>query len=184
MPDDGAVRHFDEGRDRHRPRHGLHVLRYIQTTTGRNELIDDHSGLSTQERVVLLLCEQSRSFEELVRVVPQSVLVETLESLLLARCLSSEAEFAGLPGEGIAASSLSDAERFRVVIDILTSLAAELPFVARVRIQLRIERVCGFDEALALATEMAPMIGTQHPGQAEVTSRIHTIRRLIASRGE
>ena len=179
-----VVRHFDERRDRHGPRDGLQVLRYIQTTTGRNELSDERSGLTAQERVVLLLCGQSRSFEELVRVVPQPVLVETLESLLLARCLSSQAEFAGLPAEGIATSSLSDAERFRVVIDILTSLAAELPFVARVRIQLRIERVTCFGEALALASELAPMIGMHSPVGADVASRIHKLRRLIASRGE
>jgi hypothetical protein len=157
-------------------------LRYIQTTTGRNELIDERSGLSAREREVLLLCEQSRSFDELLRVVPQADLVEALESLLLARCLSSQPEFAGLPGEGLAASGLSDAERFRVVIDMLTSLAAELPFVARVRFQLRIERITDFEGAQALSMELAPMIGTHNRVLADVTSRVHQLRRLIASR--
>lgn len=182
MPEDRYFRYSDGQQDRYEPPHRRQVLRYIQTTTGRNELTDERSGLTEREREVLLLCEQARSFAELAQRVPPETLAPILENLLLARCLGSEEEFAGLPAEGMAASNLSDADRFRVVIDMLTALATELPFVSRFRFQLRIERVACFEDAVALAAELSRLITAQRPVPVHVTARVHKLRRLIAYR--
>lgn len=118
---------------------------YAKTDAGRAEVQARSRTLSPSQRQVLILCDGERHVEELGRMVPAAALAAALEQLagagLLAR-LEVEVEAPPPPVE----MELTSSERYRAVVALATSMAADLGFAARVRTQLQIEKAQSLED--------------------------------------
>ena len=110
---------------------------YVKTDAGRIELQSRTLPLSPSQRQVLILCDGERFHEDLREMMPEASLVPALEHLLGLRLLEVKEIARPVKPEEVV---LTDAERFRAIVELATSMAVDLGFASRIRAQLAIER--------------------------------------------
>ena len=110
---------------------------YLKTAAGRAEVLSRQLPLSPGQRQVLILCDGERHAEDLGEMIPPAALKAALEALT-ERGLLEVKHVAHVPkAEPIV---LTEAERFRAMVELATSMAVDLGFAARIKAQLQIEK--------------------------------------------
>jgi hypothetical protein len=112
-------------------------MMYLKTDAGRNEVHARSQPLTPGQRQVLILCDGERYYEDLLEMMPAANLRPALEylcghGLLLPKDVARPVKEEPLP--------LDDASRFRAMVELATSMAVDLGFLARIQAQLAIEK--------------------------------------------
>jgi hypothetical protein len=112
-------------------------MMYLKTDAGRHELQARTRPLTPGQRQVLILCDGERYYEDLVEMMPAATLRPALEylcdhGLLLPKDVARPVKEEPPP--------LDEASRFRAMVELATSMAGDLGFVARIQAQLQIEK--------------------------------------------
>ena len=110
---------------------------YLKTDAGRQELQARSLPLNPAQRQVLILCDGERFYEDLLEMMPQAALKPAIDSLCAQGLLVAK-DIARPPKEEPLV--LDEAERFRAMVELATSMAVDLGFIARVQAQLAIEK--------------------------------------------
>ena len=110
---------------------------YVKTAAGRAEVPGRTHALSPSQRQVLILCDGERHAEDLSEMVPAASLQPALDHLVAAGLLALQDTVAKARPVEVA---LSESERYRAIVALATSMAADLGFAARVKAQLQIEK--------------------------------------------
>src|SRR4051812_30702656 len=110
---------------------------YVKTDAGRNEVLHRTQALTPAHRQVLILCDGERHIEDIGDTIAADALRAALDHLLASGLLVlKDAVVKEKPVE----VPLSEAERYRAVVELATSMAVDLGFTARIRAQLQIEK--------------------------------------------
>lgn len=110
---------------------------YVKTDAGRNEVLHRTLPLTPAQRQVLILCDGDRHIEDIGDTIAADALRAALDHLLASGLLVlKNAVVKEKPVE----VPLSEAERYRAVVELATSMAVDLGFTARIRAQLQIEK--------------------------------------------
>jgi hypothetical protein len=116
---------------------------YAKTEAGRKEVLSRTLPLAPAQRQVLILCDGERHVEDLGDMLPAESVRPALEHLLAHGLVAlRDAAIKEKPVE----VRLTEAERFRAVVELATSMARDLGFTARVRAQLQIEKAGGIQD--------------------------------------
>ena len=110
---------------------------FIKTDAGRAEVQARKLALSPSQRQVLILCDGERFYEDLVGMMPEATLKPALEQLFTLGLLTAKAVAKPVVETP---PPLDDAERFRAMVELATSMAVDLGFTARIKAQLAIEK--------------------------------------------
>src|SRR5687767_9738316 len=101
---------------------------YVKTEAGRAEVQGRTLPLTPSQRQVLILCDGERQLDDLLEMIPEASLKAALEQLLAQGLME---------GRAVAPRAvkpppveLNDAERFRAIVELATSLAVDLGFTA------------------------------------------------------
>ena len=111
---------------------------YLKTDAGRAELQARVLALTPAQRQVLILCDGERHDADLREMLPQANLGPALAQLCALGLL--QAKDVPLPVKAAEPVPLTEAERFRAMVELATSMAVDLGFASRVRAQLQIEK--------------------------------------------
>jgi hypothetical protein len=110
---------------------------YVKTDAGRNELLHRTLPLTPAQRQVLILCDGERHIEDIGDTMAADSLRAALDQLLASGLLVlRDAAVKEKPID----VPLTEAERYRAVVELATSMATDLGFTARIRAQLQIEK--------------------------------------------
>jgi hypothetical protein len=112
-------------------------MMFLKTEAGRREIQARTLALTAAQRQVLILCDGERYHEDLLEMMPAATLRVALEGLL-ARGLLESRDIERPPKEE--PPQLDETERFRAMVELATSMAVDLGFVARIQAQLQIEK--------------------------------------------
>jgi hypothetical protein len=146
---------------------------YVKTDAGRLELQARALPLSPSQRQVLILCNGERRQDDLLEMMP----AETLKSALEQLCQHGLVEARQVAPRVKAPVVLTDAERYRAIVELATSMMVELGFTARIRAQLQIEKaqslqdLAGVVELLCKHLKSTPLM----------TLRLNKLRELTAA---
>lgn len=110
---------------------------YLKTAAGRAEVQARQLPLTPGQRQVLILCDGLRHEEDLGEMIPGPILKPALQALVEQGLLELK-EVAHVPKP--APVVLTEAERFRTMVELATSMAVDLGFAARIKAQLQIEK--------------------------------------------
>jgi hypothetical protein len=110
---------------------------YLKTDAGRDEVQARRLSLPPAQRQVLILCDGERYAEDLAEMIPPATLQPALDALVALGLLNARDVARPVKEE---APALGEAERFRLMVELATSMAVDLGFVARVQAQLAIEK--------------------------------------------
>jgi hypothetical protein len=116
---------------------------YVKTDAGRGEVQGRAHPLTPSQRQVLILCDGRRHLEDLTEMMPVDTLKAALDFLVGAGLLSlHDAVVKTKPVE----VELTEAERYRAIVELATSMAVDLGFTARIKAQLQIERAASVQD--------------------------------------
>jgi hypothetical protein len=151
----------------------VHML-YTKTEAGRSEVSGRQRPLTPSQRQVLILCDGERHLEDLQAMLPTGSLQPALahlvrEGLLVLANAAVKEVAADVP--------LSEADRYRAVVELATSMATDLGFTARIRAQLQIEKAQSLKD-LAGVVELLCKHLTATPLMA---LRLNKLRQLAAA---
>lgn len=116
---------------------------YAKTDAGRAEVQGRSRTLSPSQRQVLILCDGERHVEDLGRMVAPEALAAALEHLAATGLLAVVDPAVKVQPVEV---ELTASERYRAVVSLATSMAADLGFAARVRAQLQIEKAQSMED--------------------------------------
>ncbi|HSV34083.1 MAG TPA: hypothetical protein VLI46_00940 [Ramlibacter sp.] len=111
---------------------------YVKTETGRAEVRLRARQLTPSQRQVLILCDGDRQRDDLLEMLPADALQAALAQLCAQGLLESREAPQRAPKPKPV--ELTDAERYRAIVELATSMATDLGFAARIKTQLQIER--------------------------------------------
>ena len=147
---------------------------YVKTDAGRLELQARALPLTPSQRQVLILCNGERQDEDLLEMMP----AETLKVALVQLCEHGLLEARQAPPRvKVEAVVLTEAERYRAIVELATSMIVELGFTARIKAQLQIEKaqsvqdLAGVVELLCKHLKSTPLM----------TLRLNKLRELAAA---
>ncbi|MGZ5786421.1 MAG: hypothetical protein ACXWJM_10915 [Ramlibacter sp.] len=110
---------------------------YIKTEAGRGEVQSRTRPLSPSQRQVLILCDGERHLEDLDAMMPPEAVKPALFQLVGMGLLTlKDGTAKAKPAE----VELTEADRYRAVVELATSMAVDLGFTARIKAQLQIEK--------------------------------------------
>ena len=147
---------------------------YVKTEAGRSELQARTLSLSPSQRQVLILCDGERQFDDLLEMVPAETLKATLEHLCGQGLL--EAKAAAPRAVKAAPVELDDAERYRAIVELATSMAVDLGFTARIKAQLQIERAQTVEDL----TGVVELLCTHLKSTPLMALRLNKLRQLAS----
>ena len=151
---------------------------YIKTEAGKTELQARAAGLSPSQRQVLILCDGERHAQDLADMMPQDVLNSSLERLVNLRLL--EARNVPAPQRAVVVE-LDEAERYRVMVELATSLAVDLGFTARIRAQLQIEKANTPADLTDVVGLLCKHLTDKHRDPPLMALRLNKLRQLAAA---
>jgi len=111
---------------------------YVKTESGRAAVQSRASGLTPGQRRVLILCDGERERADLLAMMPPATLELALQELCAQGLL--EERLPPPPPPRAEPVPLTEAERFRAVVELATSMAVDLGFASRIKAQLQIEK--------------------------------------------
>jgi hypothetical protein len=111
---------------------------YVKTEAGRGEVQGRTLPLTPSQRQVLILCDGDRHLEDLLEMMP----AETLKAAIDQLCAQGLVEERAAPPRAVKPPpvELTEAERYRAIVELATSMAVDLGFAARIKAQLQIEK--------------------------------------------
>ncbi|MBC5765925.1 hypothetical protein [Ramlibacter albus] len=112
-------------------------MMYLKSDAGRHEVQARSLALTPAQRQVLILCDGERYYEDLVEMMPAATLRPALEYLCEQGLLQPKDIARPVKEEPV---PLDEASRFRAMVELATSMAVDLGFVARIQAQLAIEK--------------------------------------------
>jgi hypothetical protein len=112
-------------------------MMYLKSLAGRNEVHARSLPLTPGQRQVLILCDGERFYEDLAEMMPAATLLPALESLCKLGLLTPKDIARPVREEPL---PLDEGARFRAMVELATSMAVDLGFVARIQAQLAIEK--------------------------------------------
>jgi hypothetical protein len=147
---------------------------YVKTDAGRLELQGRALPLSPSQRQVLILCNGERRQDDLLEMMPAETLKSALEQLCQHGLVEARQVAPRVKAEPVV---LTDAQRYRAIVELATSMTVELGFTARIKAQLQIEKaqslqdLAGVVELLCKHLKSTPLM----------TLRLNKLRELIAA---
>lgn len=149
---------------------------YVKTEAGRGELQARTNGLTPAQRQILILCDGERHSEDLLEMMPQAALTETLERLCgLGLLVEQDAAPRAAKPEVI---ELSDADRYRAAVELATSLAVDLGFAARIKAQLQIEKASTLADLSEVVSLLCKHLTDKHRDTPLMSLRLNKLRQL------
>jgi hypothetical protein len=115
----------------------MNNMLYTKTDAGRSAVADRGRSLAPAERQVLVLCDGERDLEDLRELIPEDILTPALALLVHRGLLAAQPS---APKVRLKPVELSEAQRYRQVVTLATSMATDLGFIARISAQLQIEK--------------------------------------------
>jgi hypothetical protein len=134
---------------------------YVKTDAGRIEVHARALTLTPSQRQVLILCNGERQQDDLLEMIPAETLNSALQQLCEHGLLEAREVAPRIKVEPIV---LNDADRYRAMVELATSMAVELGFTARIKAQLQIEKahslqdLTGVVELLAKHLKSTPLM--------------------------
>jgi hypothetical protein len=110
---------------------------YVKTDAGRSEVQGRAHPLTPSQRQVLILCDGERHLEDLTEMMPADSLKAAIDHLVAAGLLALQDTVAKVKPVEV---ELTEAERYRAIVELATSMAVDLGFTARIKAQLQIEK--------------------------------------------
>lgn len=147
---------------------------YVKTEAGRSEVLHRTLPLTPAQRQVLILCDGERHFEDLGEMIPPATARPALEQLLASKLVVlKDSAVKAKPIE----VPLTDAERYRAVVELATSMVTELGFTARIRAQLQIEKA----QSLSDLTGVVELLCTNLQKTPLMALRLQKLRQLAGT---
>lgn len=147
---------------------------YVKTEAGRNEVLRRTQPLTPAQRQVLILCDGERHLEDLGTMVPADGLRPALDYLLSIRLLElKDAAIKEMPVE----AQLTEAERYRAVVELATSMVTDLGFTARIKAQLQIEKA----QSLHDLTDVVDLLCKHLQKTPLLALRLNKLRQLAGA---
>ena len=111
---------------------------YVKTESGRSEVQARSRPLTPSQRQVLILCDGERQLDDLLEMMP----ADTLRAALGQLCEQGLLQGKAAPPRAVKPQpvELDDAQRYRAIVELATSMAVDLGFTARIKAQLQIEK--------------------------------------------
>lgn len=152
---------------------------YVKTEAGRAEVQGRTLPLTPSQRQVLILCDGERQLDDLVEMIPEASLKPALEQLLAHGLLEGRAA----PARAVKPPpvELDDAERFRAIVELATSLAVDLGFAARIKAQLQIERANTVSDLTQTVDLLCKHLTEQHKNTPLMALRLNKLRQLATA---
>ncbi|MEZ0308065.1 MAG: hypothetical protein ACAH21_09070 [Ramlibacter sp.] len=147
---------------------------FAKTEAGRTEVQARTRPLTPAQRQVLILLDGERHMEDVVQMLPAGAAAPALEHLVREGLVSLR-DAAPLE-RPVEAAPLSEAERYRAVVGLATSMVSELGFTARIRAQLQIEKA----QSLQDLSGVVELLCTHLKSTPLMTLRLNKLRQLAA----
>ena len=148
---------------------------YVKTDAGRLELQARALPLTPSQRQVLILCNGERQHDDLLEMVPAETLKAALEQLCGHGLL--EARQAAPRVKAPEPVVLTEAERYRAIVELATSMIVELGFTARIKAQLQIEKA----QSVQDLTGLVELLCKHLKSTPLMTLRLNKLRELAAA---
>lgn len=152
---------------------------YVKTEAGRGEVQGRTLPLTPSQRQVLILCDGERQLDDLLEMIPEASLRAALEQLLAQGLLEGRA----VPARAVKPPpvELTEAERFRAIVELATSLAVDLGFTARIKAQLQIERANTVSDLTQTVDLLCQHLTEQHKDTPLMALRLNKLRQLATA---
>lgn len=148
---------------------------YLKTDAGREELQARRLPLTPGQRQVLILCDGERFYEDLVDMMPDASLQRAVESLVALGLLVARETERPPKAEPVV---LSEAERFRAIVELATSMAVDLGFASRIKAQLAIERASSVSDLNGVVDLLYKNLAEQGKKTPLLGLRLNKLRQL------
>jgi hypothetical protein len=152
-------------------------MMYVKTDDGRAEVHARTLPLAPAHRQVLILCDGERFEEDLLEMMPAATLRPALEHLCGIGLL--EPRDVQRPPRA-APVVLNEAERFRAMVELATSMAVDLGFTARIRAQLQIEKANNAADLGGVVDLLYRNLAEQGKKTPLLALRLNKLRQLAA----
>jgi len=147
---------------------------YLKTEAGRAELQARALPLTPSQRQVLILCNGERQYDDLLEMVPAENLKAAIEQLCGHGLLEARQV---APRVKVEAVVLTDAERYRAIVELATSMIVELGFASRIKAQLQIEKA----QSVQDLTGVVELLTKHLKSTPLMTLRLAKLRELAAA---
>ena len=149
---------------------------YLKTDAGRAEVQARVLALTPSQRQVLILCDGERHDADLQEMLPLGSLGPALVHLCTLGLL--EPRDVPPPVRAEEPPPLTEAERFRAMVELATSMAVDLGFVARVRAQLEIEKAEGVQDLSGVVNLLYKNLAEHGKKTPLLALRLNKLRQL------
>lgn len=150
---------------------------YLKTDAGRDEMQSRRLPLSPSQRQVLILCDGDRYYEDLLEMMPEATLKPAVRQLTALHLLEAREQERPIKVE---AAPLTDADRFRAIVELATSMAVDLGFAARIKAQLQIERANSVQDLTGVVDLLYKNLAEQGKKTPLLALRLNKLRQLAA----
>lgn len=151
---------------------------YLKTDAGRQEVQARTLPLAPAQRQVLILCDGERFYEDLLEMMPEASLKPAIDALCRQGLLAARDIARPVKEE---APVLDEAERFRAMVELATSMAGDLGFIARVQAQLAIEKAQGPQDLTGVVNLLYKNLAEQGKKTPLLALRLNKLRQLAQS---
>lgn len=148
---------------------------YLKTDAGRAELQARTRPLTPSQRQVLILCDGERRYDDLLAMIPEATLAPAIGQLVEWNLLAARPDEVPAPRQPAA---LSDAERFRTMVELATSMASDLGFAGRVKAQLQIEKAASVQDLTGVVDLLWRNLAEQGKKTPQLARRLDKLREL------
>ncbi|ROZ69668.1 hypothetical protein [Ramlibacter sp. WS9] len=145
---------------------------YVKTDAGRGEMQGRAHPLTPSQRQVLILCDGERHLEDLLDMMPVHSCKPALDHLIAAGLVVlRDAAEKVKPVE----VELSESDRYRAVVELATSMAADLGFTARIKAQLQIEKA----QSMQDLTDVVDLLCKHLKATPLMALRLNKLKQLV-----
>lgn len=148
---------------------------YLKTDAGRDELQARRLPLTPGQRQVLILCDGERFYEDLLEMMPAGTLEPAVAELVRLGLLCARDEVRPPKDEPVV---LTEAERFRAIVELATSMAVDLGFASRIKAQLAIERASSVKDLTGVVDLLYKNLAEQGKKTPLLGLRLNKLRQL------
>ncbi|NPC55366.1 hypothetical protein [Caenimonas soli] len=147
---------------------------YVKTDAGRLEVQARALTLTPSQRQVLILCNGDRQEDDLLEMMPAETLKAALDQLCAHGLLEARQ---AAPRVKVGPVVLTEAERYRAIVEMATSMVIELGFTARIKAQLQIEKA----QSLQDLTGVVELLSKHLKSTPLMALRLNKLRELAAA---
>lgn len=148
---------------------------YLKTDAGRAELQARTRPLTPSQRQVLILCDGERRYDDLLAMIPEATLEPAIGQLVEWNLLAARPQEVPVPRR---AAAMTDAERFRTMVELATSMASDLGLAGRVKAQLQIEKAASVQDLTGVVDLLWRNLAEQGKKTPQLARRLDKLREL------